>query len=169
MYRLMIKCAAWLAGAGFFSYLALLLAARSDGPGGVQIPLEFQLLILAVLVFLGVVVGCANIIEAAGQRQRVAMTDDLRRDLGTFLKEEITVWITRSDAHSRTRVVEEVTEILGHRIDVAVRSVSGKSYHAGLNQGFAKGFATVATVPRQDVPQVLGSNVFHLAPRDTEE
>lgn len=175
MYRIVIKTATWLAGVGGFAYLTYLLAASSDGAGGVQFPIEFQMLALALLIFLGVLAGCARIVEVGSQRQQAAMLEHLGRfrrtvkaDLGEFLKDEVTVWIARSDAHSRGRLVDELTETLGSRIDVALRTATSKAYHAGLNQGYAKGFAARASVPQQDVPHVLGNNVFHLAPRAEE-
>jgi hypothetical protein len=175
LYRLMIKIVTWLAGAGIVAYLVAVVAARSDGPGGVQIPWEYQLLTVATLVFLATVAACAHIVEVARQRQQAALREELtcyrsavKADLGEFLRDEITVWITRSDAHGRGRLVDELADILGARIDTAVRAASSQGYKAGVNQGFAKGVATVAAIPRQDIPHVLGSNVLHLTPH-TEE
>jgi hypothetical protein len=176
VYRIVIKTATWLACVGGFAYLTYLLAAASDGAGGVVFPIEFQLLALALLIFLGVLAGCARIVEVGSQRQQAAMLEHLSRhrrtakaEIGEFLKDEVTVWIARSDAHSRGRLVDELTEILGTRIDMALRTATSKAYHAGLNQGYAKGFAARASVPHQDVPHVLGSNVLHMTRPNREE
>ncbi len=175
MYRIVINTATWLACVGGFAYLTYLLAASSDGVGGVHFPIEFQMLSLAILIFLGVLSGCARIVEIGSQRQQAAMLEHLARhrrtvkaDLGNFLKDEVTVWIARSEAHSRGRLVDELTEVLGARIDMAVKTSGSKGFSTGVNQGYAKGFAARASVPMQEVPHVLGNNVFHLAPR-TEE
>lgn len=176
MYRMMIKGAGWLAGAGFFGYVLVLLAARSDGPGGVEISQDAQRLSVGGLIFLGVTATCAQINEVARQRQQASLLQHLTRhresvkqELGTYLRDEITVWITRSEAHGRARLVDELTETFDARLKVAMQAVSKQAYQEGDKHGFARGVSARASVPRQDVPHVLGNNVFQLAPRGEEE
>lgn len=178
MYGMMIKGATWLAGAGLFAYVLLLLAARSDGPGGVEIDEAFQRLFLAGLTFLGVVAAAAQINEVARQRQQAALLQHLTRhreavkeELGIYLRDEITVWITRSEAHGRARLIDELTETLDARLRAAMHAVSKQAGQEGDKNGFARGVSARASVPGT-VPHVLGNNVFqlpHLQPRDTEE
>lgn len=176
MYRMMIKGATWLAGAGFFVYCTLLVAAHSDGPTGIEIATDVQRLWIGALSCLGAIVGVASIVEIGLKRQQVAMVQHLtnyragvRADLGTFLREEITVWITRSEAHGRARLVDELTEAFDTRLDTALRAAAKQAYQEGDKNGFARGVSARASVSRQDVPQVLGSNVLQLTPRGGEE
>lgn len=176
LYRLLIRTATWIAGAAFFVYCTWLIAAHSDGPTGIEIPDDVQRLYVSGLSCLGAVIGVAGIVEISLKRQQAAMVQHLanyragvRADLGTFLKDEITVFLTRSEAHGRARLVDELTETLGARVDAAVRAAASQAYRIGTNQGFARGAATVASVSRQDIPHVLGNNVLQLTPRDDKE
>lgn len=176
MYGMMIKGATWLAGAGLFAYVLLLLAARSDGPGGVEIEDSFQRLCIGGLIFLGVIASCAQINEVARKRQQAALLQHLARhqetvkqELGTYLRDEITVWIARSEAHGRARLIDELTETFDARLRVALQAASKQAWNEGDKNGFARGVSARASVPRQDVPHVLGNNVFQLAPRGEEE
>jgi hypothetical protein len=176
LYRMMIKGATGLAGAGFFVYFTWMIAAHSDGPAGIEIPTDVQRVYVNALSCLGAILGVAAIVEFAMKRQQAAMVQHLadyresvREDLGVFLREEITVWITRSEAHGRGRLVDELTETFDARLGVALRTAAKQAYQEGDKYGFARGVSARASVARQEVPHVLGSNVLQLAPRGGEE